>query len=253
MVNWRTKNQSNDTQSQVLAWMIFISRKRNLNQLENCKNNAYKLSWNVCTWHELVDLTFFGQWANLLDRSPNGQELVTDGWLDWFHTFITQITTGNIVMWVTRLGIVDWVSSKTQILLRTFRIQNQPREESCVSLEVEHVVPVSWMCKKQTSVSNSSTESEIISLDAGLRMDGLLAPDFWDVVIDALRSSNSTKPTTNPAARNCSRNNKSNHKQKGNGDVDQLSHVDHVTTNAHSSQGESQLYMFDDNVAMSQQ
>ena len=28
-------------------------------------------------------------------------------------------------------------------------------------------VPTSWMCKKQTSVSHSSTESEIISLDAG--------------------------------------------------------------------------------------
>ena len=27
-------------------------------------------------------------------------------------------------------------------------------------------VPISWMCKKQTSVSHSSTESEIISLDA---------------------------------------------------------------------------------------
>ena len=28
-------------------------------------------------------------------------------------------------------------------------------------------VPILWMCKKQTSVSHSSTESEIISLDAG--------------------------------------------------------------------------------------
>ena len=36
-------------------------------------------------------------------------------------------------------------------------------------------VPKSWMCKKQTSVSHSSTESEIISLDAGLRMEGILA------------------------------------------------------------------------------
>ena len=34
-------------------------------------------------------------------------------------------------------------------------------------------VPVSWMCKIQTSVSHSSTESEIISLDAGLRLDGI--------------------------------------------------------------------------------
>ena len=38
-------------------------------------------------------------------------------------------------------------------------------------------VPISWMCKKQTSVSHSSTESEIISLDAGLRVDCLLALD----------------------------------------------------------------------------
>ena len=34
-------------------------------------------------------------------------------------------------------------------------------------------VPISWMCKKQTSVSHSSTESEIISVDAGLRLDGI--------------------------------------------------------------------------------
>ena len=35
--------------------------------------------------------------------------------------------------------------------------------------------PISWMCKKQTAVSHSSTESEIISLDTGLRFDGLPA------------------------------------------------------------------------------
>ena len=33
-------------------------------------------------------------------------------------------------------------------------------------------VPISWTCKKQTSVSHSSTESEIISLDARLRRMG---------------------------------------------------------------------------------
>ena len=39
-------------------------------------------------------------------------------------------------------------------------------------------VPISWMCKKQTAVSHSSTESEIISLDAGLRLHGLPALEF---------------------------------------------------------------------------
>ena len=32
-------------------------------------------------------------------------------------------------------------------------------------------VPLRWMCKKQTAVSHSSTESEIISLDTGLRLE----------------------------------------------------------------------------------
>ena len=48
------------------------------------------------------------------------------------------------------------------------------------------------MCKKQTSVSHSSTESEIVSLDAGLRMDDLLALDLWDIVIEVLRSTINT-------------------------------------------------------------
>ena len=50
-------------------------------------------------------------------------------------------------------------------------------------------VPISWMCKKQTSVSHSSTESEIISLDAGLRMAGIPTLDLWDLVIEVLHSS----------------------------------------------------------------
>ena len=48
------------------------------------------------------------------------------------------------------------------------------------------LVPISWMWKKQTSVSHSSTESEIISLDAGLRLDGILALDLWDLIVSVL-------------------------------------------------------------------
>ena len=60
-------------------------------------------------------------------------------------------------------------------------------------MEVEHFFPVSWMCKTQTSVSHSSTESEIVSLDAGLRM----ALDLRDEVIEVLRSTNSTVQPNN--------------------------------------------------------
>ena len=51
-------------------------------------------------------------------------------------------------------------------------------------------VPISWMCKKQTSVSHSSTESEIISLDAGLRLDGIPALDLWDLNVAVLGNTN---------------------------------------------------------------
>ena len=47
-------------------------------------------------------------------------------------------------------------------------------------------VPISWMCKKQTSVSHSSTESEIISLEARLRLDGTPALDSWDLFVAVL-------------------------------------------------------------------
>ena len=49
-------------------------------------------------------------------------------------------------------------------------------------------VPISWMCKKQTSVSHISTDAEIISLDAGLRMDGIPALTLWDLVIEIFLS-----------------------------------------------------------------
>ena len=49
-------------------------------------------------------------------------------------------------------------------------------------------VPTSWMCKKQISVSHSSTEAEIISLDSGLRMDGIPALALCDLVIEVFHS-----------------------------------------------------------------
>ena len=48
------------------------------------------------------------------------------------------------------------------------------------------------MCKKQTFVSHSSTESEVLSLDAGLGIDGILALDLSNVVIEVLHSSKNT-------------------------------------------------------------
>ena len=52
--------------------------------------------------------------------------------------------------------------------------------------------PISWFCKKQGPVSHSSSESEVISLDAALRMEGLPALMLWDVILSVL--GNKTAP-----------------------------------------------------------
>ena len=57
-------------------------------------------------------------------------------------------------------------------------------------------VPVSWMCKKQTAVSHSSTESESISLDTGLRLDGLPALELWDLIVSVLGNVSSVSDRT---------------------------------------------------------
>ena len=93
------------------------------------------------------------------------------------------MTTGNVVMWETRLSIVDWDDSKTQSLLATLKTLNQsPGEER----------PQVGCAKKQTSASHRSAGSEVISLDARLRVDAIPALDLWDVVMGVLHSSTNT-------------------------------------------------------------
>ena len=106
----------------------------------------------------------------------------------------------NVVMWETRLSIVHWVLSKAQILLETLKTKSTSGGIFLFFLEVEHVFPL-FGCKSETSVSRSSTESEIISLDAGLRMDGLTALDFWDVVIEVLHYSKKETSSGKPLAK----------------------------------------------------
>ena len=51
-----------------------VARSRNWNRLETAKRM-------LADCLEMVDMTFFGQYTNLLDQSPSEQELVTDVWL----------------------------------------------------------------------------------------------------------------------------------------------------------------------------
>ena len=62
-------------------------------------------------------------------------------------------------------------------------------------------VPISWMCKKQTSVSHSSTEAEISSLDAGLQTDGIPALDLWNLLKEVFHCNQNQPSKTKDSSR----------------------------------------------------
>ena len=104
-------------------------------------------------------------------------------------------------------------------------------------------VPISWMCKKQTAVSHSSTESEIISLDAGLRLDGLPALEFWDLIVSVFGSmTQTTERKVRPVD--------TERRQKSQGKTNVLNNIDYVPSNVQSSHQEALLYVFEDNEAV---
>ena len=84
------------------------------------------------------------------------------------------MNTNNIVMWVILQNNGDWDCFKTDFAGDLEDSKATSGGTLCI-FGSHTFVPRSWMCKKQTAVSDSSTESEIISLDAELRLDELPA------------------------------------------------------------------------------
>ena len=144
----------------------------------------------------------------------------------------------------TMQNSADWDCFKTPMLqeiLSTSR--STPGGILCI-FGSHTFVPISWMCKKQISVSHSSTESEIISLDAGLRMDGIPALDLWDLIVtvfhgnthqnDQVRGDPYESPT----------------RKEIHGKIDDLNNVDFISSNVNSSRQKALLDIFEDNEAL---
>ena len=102
-------------------------------------------------------------------------------------------------------------------------------------------VPISWMCKKQTSVSHSSTESEIISLDTGLRLDGLSALELWDLIISVFGNIFHISDRTGQSV---------NGKNKSYNKIDVMQDIGSVPSNVQPANHEALLYVFEDNEAV---
>ena len=146
-------------------------------------------------------------------------------------------------MWETLPNNADWDCFKTPILQEILRIQNPLLVENCAFFGSHTFVPISWMCKKQAAVSHSSTDSEIISLDAGLRLDGLPVLELWDLIVSVFGSmTQTTERTVRPVD--------TERRQQSQRKINVLNNIDYVLSNVQSSHRGALLYVFEDNEAV---
>ena len=231
IVSWQTRRLNKSTKCQLHGLTTIISKKKDWNLQETCQKFGLKLFWNAFTWHVLANTWFCGHWTNLHDPSQNRPKRATNNYLVWSLTFVIHVITNSIVMWETLQNNAEWECFMTPILREILRTQNLLLVENYGVFGSHTFVPISWMCKKQTSVSHGSTESEIISLGAGSRMDHILALDKWDLTVTVLHGNT----------------HKSSNEKGISGVINDLDNVDFTSSDVNSSRKEALLYILKDN------
>ena len=149
-------------------------------------------------------------------------------------------------MWVILQNNAGWCF-KTPILRDILRTQNLlPGGTLCVFWK-------SYICSNKLDVQEAIlnftqfNRSQIISLDAGLRLDGIPALDLWDLIVLVLGNTTQNHDrTVRPVV--CPH---TNHGRKQSRRViNDLDNVDLVPSNVQSSHQEALLYVFEDNEAV---
>ena len=93
-------------------------------------------------------------------------------------------------MWETLPHNADWDCFKTPILQEILKIQNLHQVEHCAFVEVIHLFQTVGCVRNKLQFRAVQQNQTIISLDAGLRLDGIPALDFWDLIVAVLGNTN---------------------------------------------------------------
>ena len=154
------------------------------------------------------------------------------------------MNTNSIVMWEILLSNADWDCFKDSDFAGDLEDSKSTSGGTLCLFGSDTFVPISWMCKKQTAVSHSSTESEIISLDSGLRLDDLPALELWDLIVSVFGSVSQISDRSGQPDSDVEKHHKSQRR------IDVMKDIDSVPSNVKSSCQEALLYVFEDNEAV---
>ena len=106
-------------------------------------------------------------------------------------------------------------------------------------------VPITWLCKKQGAVSHSSSEAEIIALEAALRAEGIPALMLWDFVVEVFHPQKGARETN---AANVGESSVQAFQQRAS-IIDHLIDIDSIPNGLHDPKCLSELVILEDNEA----
>ena len=148
------------------------------------------------------------------------------------------MNTNSIVMWEILLNNADWHCFKILTLRGDLEDSKSTSGGTLCVFGSHTFVPISSMCKKQTAVSHSSTESEIISLDTRLKFDCLPALELWDLIVSVLGNVSRVSDRSGKLVNDVHKHHKSQKK------IDVMENIYSVPSNVQSTRQEASLYVF---------
>ena len=174
--NCQTYPRTNCTKCLLLVWMTIHSKRKNWKLWDNDLKCAGKSCFNACILLGLADGTSY-ETVYHLARSVTNWNRACDN------------PSARLISYAHHTGNYSHhchVGSENKFQLFQFDAfagdltDSESTSGGVLCTVASHtIVPISWSCKKRTAVSHSSAEAEIISLDVGVRIEGIPVLSLW--------------------------------------------------------------------------
>ena len=179
IANWRTKEPSNCTKSQLHAFTTINSRKKKWDLTQNGQNFVLKIVLK-CLYFARSGRPDILCSVNKFARAVTKWEYVTNAWLVRFQMYTTRVNLNNISCGKYCAAVQVGIVSGLWFCQRSWGLKNQFQVEFCACLEVIHLFPQVGCARSKRQFHTVQRNLKLFLLIAGLRMDEIPTLDLWD-------------------------------------------------------------------------